>query len=81
MAETFYDCNPLGTYTQSSAMEACTAYANATGGSVANCIDCNPGMAICFTSGGFCSGYAWQYAGTNLGKVLSCLGTVLTSWN
>jgi hypothetical protein len=73
---TYYDCNPLGTYGSSSAMEACLAFA---GGDASKCTDgwdCHDDSSIkqvCYVdSSNNCQMYCWTYAGTAVGALSDC---------
>lgn len=57
----FYDCNPPGTYTEQSAMSACTAYTG--NASVCGFYGyCNGGDMVCVVNSQTC--YCWEYGGT-----------------
>jgi hypothetical protein len=79
VGNTFYDCNAPKTFDTVSAMEACTAWAQANGGTAANCSDgwkCNnqgPSM-VCYgnTSGKSCQDYCWGYSGSQAGALYAC---------
>jgi hypothetical protein len=79
VGQSYYDCNPLGTYSSVTAIEACTAYANSVGGSAANCSDgwtCTGDTIadVCYgnTAGTVCSTYCWGYAGAEASFVYTC---------
>jgi hypothetical protein len=96
VGQSFYDCNAQGSYNQSQAQEACTAY---TG----NASACTPSTTCCGITLGVCLGVTahsvcgsangkcncWQYQGQNPGKVetegsgcsASCGGGGDPSWN
>jgi hypothetical protein len=82
VGESFYDCNPMGTYTLATAIEACVAYAETVGGNANDCVGgwtCPPGntanQAVCYSAlGGMtaCSNYCWVYLGGASGDVQEC---------
>jgi hypothetical protein len=81
----YYDCEPLGTYTSTSAGEACAAYKAATGSSE-TCkggFTCNSNTALCLESGGTPS-LCWVYSGNAKGDVVNgsggCNSVASTSW-
>jgi hypothetical protein len=82
LGQSFDDCNPLETYSASSALEACSAYAAATGGTAANCADgweCPSVSAtmVCYVNTTTCLGPCWGYSGALAGKVEdSCVCSV-----
>jgi hypothetical protein len=88
LGQNFYDCNPLNTHTDPSALEACTAYAISIGGSGANCSDgwqCqSAGGYVCYgnTAGTTCTEYCWGYSGKP-GWVVGCstCTTETATWN
>jgi hypothetical protein len=88
LGQSFYDCNPLDTWTDLSAMEACAAYAATVGGTAANCSDgwgcmANPNLIeVCYgdTSGTTCTKFCWAYAGSP-GIVTSCSDCTTTAGN
>jgi hypothetical protein len=79
VGETYYDCAPVGTYTDAEALAACTAFATAHGGSMADCEsnDCpatknSPTDYIVCSDGVPNSGipcYCWGYGGPSKGNV------------
>lgn len=94
LGQSFYDCSPLRTYTDASAMEACTAYAPTVGGTSANCSpgwSCGSGAgegeSVCYgdTSGTTCTKFCWVVTATPAppGSVTSCSSCNLSSgtWN
>ncbi len=93
VGQSYFDCNPAKTYTESSAIAACTAYALSVGSTAASCkgpLYCSGSMAptICFsTTSGQCSNYCWQYAGTysnqGPGTVWDCAcpAHMIGTWN
>ena len=75
--QSYYDCNPLKTYTSITAVEACLAYSAAIGGTSANCSDgfeCtgsgHPPVVsptfVCYqnSAGTTCIGPCWAYSST-----------------
>jgi hypothetical protein len=94
VGQSYFDCNPAATYSEATAIAACTAYAASVGASAASCVGpltC-PGSAvptICFSSGGAgkCANYCWQYTGVYLdggpGTVWDCACPAhrVGSWN
>jgi hypothetical protein len=88
--QNFYDCSPLNTYTSTSAMEACIAYAPTVGGTSANCHDGWGCMAepslneVCYTntSDTTCKTYCWVYS-YSPGFVTTCSDctTSQETWN
>jgi hypothetical protein len=93
VGQTFYDCNPTGTFTIASATEACVAYALTVGGVAADCFGgwfCpTPSMPIevCYSStANFnnCTTYCWIYTGSLVGHVQTCTGgcnATIATWN
>jgi hypothetical protein len=91
--QTFYDCNPKGTVTLQSAIEACMAYALTVGGNSNDCVGgwfCpNPAQPIevCFSSTANynnCTNYCWIYLTSLAGHVQTCVGgcsATIASWN
>jgi hypothetical protein len=84
---TYYDCDPLGTYSSSAAMAACVAFA---GGDASKCTDgwnCQDDSSIkqvCYVDGSnHCQMYCWTYAGTMAGVLsdCSCPVTSISPWN
>jgi hypothetical protein len=84
VGQSFYDCNPVGTHTLASAVEACLAYAKTVNGN-ANANDCVGGwgcpagststVAVCYSAqGGMvnCTNYCWTYMGNTTGDVQGC---------
>jgi hypothetical protein len=79
VGETYYDCAPLATYNNAEALAACTAFATAHGGSLADCEsnDCpatknSPIDYIVCSDGIVGSGipcYCWGYGGPSKGNV------------
>jgi hypothetical protein len=69
VGDSYFDCNPSGTYTEMTAISACTAYALSVHSTAANCVGpltCKGSSVptICFTnSSGSCANYCWQYTG------------------
>jgi hypothetical protein len=75
LMQTYYDCVPLGTYTQAQALAACTAFT----GNSAQCTDAPFGL--CGTARGVCSSgastcWCWAYAGSAAGTVDESTGGV-----
>jgi hypothetical protein len=94
VGQSFYDCNPTGTHTLASAIEACLAYAKTVGGNANDCVGgwgCPQGsmqnVAVCYSAQGgmvVCSNYCWTYIGATTGDVQSCQGACtnsLATWN
>jgi hypothetical protein len=90
--QSFYDCNPLNTFTSANAIEACTAYAKTVGGTSSNCQDvweCSgvPPTFVCYSSTNLnqCYGPCWNYAsGAQQGGVeggCTCPFTKAATWN
>ncbi len=74
--QSFYDCNPAGTYTSASALAACVAFAH---GDASMCSDnwtCSgdSNNFVCFdpTNNSNDCTTCWGYAGANKGKVMLC---------
>jgi hypothetical protein len=68
VGQTFYDCQPTGTYTQSQATAACVAFT----GSSTQCQSaplglCGSSRAICSNGAATC--WCWTYSGTGVGTV------------
>ena len=69
VGQSYFDCNPAATYTEATAVSACTAYAVSVGSSAASCVGpltCSgsPVPTVCFTNtAGKCANYCWQYTG------------------
>jgi len=69
LGQSYYDCNPLDTYTEAQAYEACAAYATTVGGTSANCADAwtceGGGDSICYgnTAGTTCTTFCWVVTG------------------
>jgi hypothetical protein len=82
VGQPFYDCNPLGTWGESTAQEACTAYAVTVGGDFSFCetaAACGSGVGVCLS---FLHTYCWWYFGPQAGWVtneLSCV-TKISAW-
>lgn len=82
VGQSFYDCNPMGTHTLATAIEACVAYAQTVGGNANDCVggwDCPQGnpsnVAVCYSAQGgmvVCSNYCWTYIGATTGDVQGC---------
>jgi hypothetical protein len=93
LGEDYYDCNPLDTYEETTAMEACVAYAASQGQSATWCQDgwgCTaiPSITeVCHlnaANGTTCSGDCWVYTGTSeIGWVTTCANceTEAATWN
>ena len=88
--QSFYDCNPKGTFNAVTAIEACTAYAVSVGGTAANCSDgwmCNnkPPSTVCYgdTTGTTCQTFCWGYTGSQGGVLYTCACPNVSagSWN
>jgi hypothetical protein len=74
-SQSFYDCNPLNTWTDKSARAACAAYT----GSPAQCTDdqtCtgfpDAGPYVCNGALNHNCDTCWSYAGTDIGTVTNC---------
>lgn len=68
--QSFYDCAPLGTYTQTQATEACTAFTNDSVQCTLSSTFCSSSTyAVCSVSASTCR--CWQYSGPNPGTVQS----------
>jgi hypothetical protein len=85
LGQTFYDCNPAGTYDSAAAMAACKAYVTSTGGDPSLCTggwNCNNAVAVCYSTSGGCTN-CWNYTGSLIGVAddCGCPGTKLGSWN
>jgi len=85
VGQSFYDCNPLNTFTAATALEACTAF---TGdGTKCSTMTCKPnGGVICSQGAANCD--CWMYQGTLVGRVdlnatTTCYCPITTdpSWN
>ena len=82
IGQTYLSCDPPGTYTRTTAMEACTAYARAIGDTAFNCSapwNCSTGAMVCHSTsdeagsaGLTCETYCWAYDGTAVGSVTGC---------
>jgi hypothetical protein len=93
VGQSYFDCNPLATYTEMAAFSACAAYALSVGSNAANCtgpLTCRGSSAptVCFTtSSGVCATYCWQYTGVYAdggpGTVWDCAcpAHMVGSWN
>ncbi|HET9304817.1 MAG TPA: DNRLRE domain-containing protein [Candidatus Sulfotelmatobacter sp.] len=89
LGQNFYDCNPLGTYNASTAMEAGTAYEISVGGSSSNVTDgftCGgTGLTFVCTTNTTGPVYCWGYSSGEAGQVSN--GTcpwdsgVVATWN
>jgi hypothetical protein len=81
VGETYYDCNPVSTFTLVTATEACTAFAPTVLGTAANCSSgwtC-PGdknSYVCYGTGSgaslACVDYCWAFATGEAGEVFTC---------
>jgi hypothetical protein len=81
VGQSFYDCNPVGTITLTSAIEACMAYALTVGGNANDCVggwycymQASP-TAVCYSSTANmnnCTSYCWVYTGSVSGGVQGC---------
>jgi len=81
VGQTYYDCNPVSTFTLVTATEACTAFAPTVGGTAANCSSgwtC-PGdksSYVCYGTGSganlACVDYCWAFATGEAGAVFTC---------
>jgi len=90
VGQSFYDCNATSTFSLTTALEACTAYAVSVGGTAASCKDgftctgSKPPFQVCFVTGsGSCSNFCWGYSGTQGGNVYtcSCPNTTTANWD
>jgi hypothetical protein len=93
VGQSYFDCNPPKTYSETSAFSACTAYAQSVGSTAAACIGpltCTGSSTptICFSNGaGKCASYCWQYtdvyADGGPGTVWDCTcpAHVVGGWN
>lgn len=94
VGQSYFDCNPPATYSETSALSACAAYAVSVGSTAAACIGpltCpgSPVPTICFSNGaGKCANYCWQYTGVYAdggpGTVWDCTcpaAHVVGGWN
>jgi hypothetical protein len=97
VGEPFYDCFADGTYTEVTAIDACSAYATSIGGSPSGCsggwtCSGNPTQYVCYGIGhnfGTCANYCWLYTGTapdggpGAGQVIdcSCPGNYIGPWD
>ncbi len=75
VAQTFFDCVPLGTHTEAQAMAACTAFT----GNTSLCVEapfgaCGSGREVCSNNARTCQ--CWQYAGKASGTVETRIGIV-----
>jgi hypothetical protein len=93
VGQSYFDCNPPRTYSETTAFSACTAYAISVGSNAGNCVGgltC-PGSSVptvCFTNtAGRCATYCWQYNGVYAdggpGTVWDCAcpAHVVGGWN
>jgi hypothetical protein len=85
VGQSFYDCNPLGTYTQSQAMSACAAYGGGT--CAAYACSGNAGFLVCAAAGAP-NCVCWKYNAGNsgvTGKISTTCGCPISnsapSWN
>jgi hypothetical protein len=97
VGQSFYDCNASGTYNQSQAQAACTAFTGSASACSPSTVCCGGNIvvlclgttskSVCGSSGGKC--YCWQYDGTNPGRVeaegsgckASCGSNTDPQWN
>jgi hypothetical protein len=89
----FYDCNSPSTFTEATAISACTAYALSVGGTAGNCSGgwkCNSSTVqdVCYsTNGKSCGTYCWRYmdadSGASAGAVVDCAcpSSEVGAWN
>ena len=85
--QNFYDCVAQGTYNQTQAAKACTAYTgNQFACSMFTCAGDGGNLVICGTAGGRCA--CWAYVGTQQGRLYQspdatcfCPGGNNPSWN
>jgi hypothetical protein len=89
LGQSYYDCNPLNTFSMTAATEAATAYETAIGGSAADvsggwsCPALPTITMVCATTGGNPT-YCWDYSGAQSGWVVngnSCSVKVGNTWN
>jgi len=76
VGHSYYDCQPLHTYNQQTAIDACLAYAEAMHAGSFECIagTCSQAtQSVCFAAinGGNCT-TCWNYGGTNTGATTNC---------
>ena len=96
VGQKFYDCNQLGSYNQSQAQAACTAYTGSASACTPSTVCCGVNLGICLgtTAHSVCGSagvgcYCWQYQGPNPGTVesessgcsASCGSSGDPSWN
>lgn len=67
----FYDCAALGTYNQTQAMEACTAFTNNSTQCAQSANSCAGTITYAVCSVAFSTCRCWQYSGPNPGTVQS----------
>jgi hypothetical protein len=80
VAQNFFDCLPLDTFTATTAMEACVAYALSQGGTAANCgpgwtcpsLPSDPFVCYADTAQATCLSYCWNFSGAEAGWVSTC---------
>lgn len=88
LGQSFYDCNPLGTFTVGEAIEAGTAYEVSVGGSGVNVStgwSCGSQITnlVCATDSSGNPTYCWDYSGAQAGQVFAAnnCNTPAASWN
>ena len=95
VGQSFYDCNPLSTWSSVTALEACQAYVASIGKPAADCTDgytCSETGAttwVCYGTAdqSDCYGPCWGYEGSPAGEVQSaasacgCPFTKAASWD
>jgi hypothetical protein len=87
VGQSYYDCNPQGTYGEQTAHEACAAFAMSMNGDPTACSGgwtCNMSttQSECYAPGGV-GALCWNYSGRNAGEVtdFNCPGNKMGSWN
>jgi hypothetical protein len=85
----FYDCNPLSTFTATTATEACKAFTDDATGSKCSAFTCTGGgsnKVVCSNSASIC--VCWNYSGTFVGHYYNsgstsclCPGSLDPTWN
>jgi hypothetical protein len=89
VGQNYYDCVDAGTYNQTQAGKACTAYTNDQFACMAaSCIGDAGDLVICGTPDGGTSCVCWDYVGTDISHVYKsgtttcyCPGTTDPTWN
>jgi hypothetical protein len=88
---TYYDCNPVGTYSQTDAMGACTSAGKTGCASVMATCEGGVDHAVCGSCTLLSTAYCWIYSGPHAGHVstttffgascLLCPSTLGPAWN